>query len=81
MRIVATEIVEDHWDFTAHRALQVTLPMGGAYKRPHDVVVITDFGTLRLALYELVMAEVPPSGIIIFVLLAGTEALNRPIRL
>ena len=80
MRIVSSKVVEEHWDFKADRALQVTLTVGVADQPPRDVVVITDFGTLRLAFYELVTADVAPSGIIIFLLLAGTKALHRPIR-
>ena len=80
VRIVYTEVVEEHWDFEADRALQVTLTVGGANKTPRNVVVATDFGTLRLAFYELVTADVAPRCIIIFLLLASTMALHRPIR-
>ena len=80
MRIVSTKVVEEHWDFEADRALQVTLAVSGADKPARDVVVVTDFGTLCFTLYKLVTADVAPSGIIIFLLLAGTKALYRPIR-
>ena len=79
MRIVATEVVEEHWNLETDRALQVALAVGGADKPARDVVVVTDFGTLRFTFYELVTADVAPSSIIIFFLLAGTEALHRPI--
>ena len=55
--------------------------MGGADKQARDVVVVTDFGTLRFTLYKLATADVAPSGIIIFLLLASTKALYRLIRL
>ena len=71
--------MEEHRNFEADRALQVTLTVGGADKPPRDMVVIKDFGTFRLAFYELVTADVASRGIIIFLLLAGTEALHRPI--
>ena len=80
VRIVTTEVVEEHRDFEADRALQVALAVGNADKPARDVVVVTNFGTLRVTLYELVTADVATSGIIIFILLAGTEALHRPIR-
>ena len=78
--IVATEVVEEHWDFEAYRTLQVTLAVSSADKPACNVVVVTDFGTLRLTLNELVTADVAPCGIIIFLLLAGAEAIHRPIR-
>ena len=74
MRIVFTEVVEEHQNFEADRALQVTLSVGGADKPFRDVVVITDFGTLLFALYKLVSADVASRGIIIFLLLAGRGA-------
>ena len=79
--IVATKVVEKHWDLEADRALQVTLAMGSANKPAgaRDMVVVSDFRTLRFPLYELVTADVAPSGIIIFLLLAGTQALHRSI--
>ena len=80
MRIVATEVVKEHWTLNAYRALQVTLAVGGADKPARDVIVVTDFGTLRFTLYKLVTADVASSGIIIFLLLANTKALHRPIR-
>ena len=80
MRVVATEVVKKHWDLEAYRALQVTLAVSGADKPARDVVVVTDLGTLRFTLYELVTADVAPSGIIIFLLLSGTEALHCLIR-
>ena len=80
VRIVATEVVEENRDFETDRALQVTLAVGGADKPARDVVVVTDFGSLRLALYKLVTADVASSGIIILLLLSGTEAHHRPIR-
>ena len=78
VRIVATEIVEEHWDFIADWALQVTLAVGGANKPPRDVVVIRDFGTVRLAFYELVTADVAPSGIIIFRPAGGHLGASSP---
>ena len=80
MRIVSTEVVDKHWYRKADWALQVTLAVGGIDKSARDVVVVTDFGTFRFTLYKLVTADVAPSGIIIFLLLAGTEALYRTIR-
>ena len=77
--IVYTEVMEEHWDCETYRALQVTLPVGSADKPARDVVVVTDFEILCPTLYELVTADVAPSGIIIFLLLAGTEALHPPI--
>ena len=44
------------------------------------MVVVTDFGTLRLAFYELVTANAAPHCIIIFHLLASTKAYHRQIR-
>ena len=81
MRIVATKVVEKHWYLKAYRALQVTLAVGGADKPASNVVMVTDFGTLRFILYKLVTADVAPSGIIIFFLLADTKSLHCPIRL
>ena len=69
--IVATEVVEEHWDFEAYRTLQVTLAVSSSDKPACNVVVVTDFGTLCLTLNELVTADVAPCGIIIFLLLAG----------
>ena len=79
--IVVTEVVKEHWDFEAYRTLQVTLAVSSADKAACDVAVVTDFETLRLTLNKLVTADVAPSGIIIFLLLAIAEAFNRPIRL
>ena len=79
MRVVSTEVVLEHRSFEANQALQVTLAVGGADKLHCDVVVITNFGTFRFALYELVMADVASNGIIIFFVRAGTQALYRPI--
>ena len=72
--------MEEHWDFEADRALQVILAVGGADKIPRSVVLITDFGILRIAFYEQETTDVALSGSIKFSLLAGTEALHRPIR-
>ena len=80
MRIVATKVVTEHWNLKAYRALQVTLAVSGDDKPARDVIVVTDIGTLRFTLYELVTADVALSGIIIFLLLANTKALHRPIR-
>ena len=66
MRIVATEVVEKYWDLKADWALQVTLTVRGADKPARNVIVVMDFWTLRLILYELVTADVEQSGIIIF---------------
>ena len=79
MRIVATEVVEEHWNLEDDRALQVTLALCGADEPARDMVVVSDFKTLRFTFYELVTADVAPSGIIVFLLLAGTEALHRSI--
>ena len=76
MRIVATKVVEKHWDLEADRALQITLTVCGADKRARDVVVVTDFGTLRFPFYELVTADVAPRFIIIFLMLTGTKAFH-----
>ena len=80
MRIVATEVLKEHQNLKAYRALQVTLAVGGADKPARDVIVVTNLGTLRFTLYELVTDDVASSGIIIFLLLANTKALYRPIR-
>ena len=78
--IVSTEFVEEHRDLEADRVLQVTLAVGGAYKPARYVVVVANFGTPPLALYELVSADVAPGGIIILLLLASTWAIHRSIR-
>ena len=75
MRIVATEVVDKHRDLEADRALKVTIAVESADKRASDVVVVTDIGTVRCTIYDLVTAYVAPRGIIIFLLLASTEAL------
>ena len=79
MRIVATKVVEEYWDLETDRALQVTLALSGADNPARYVVVVTFFRTLCFTLYKLVTADVAPSCIIIFLLLANTEALHRPI--
>ena len=79
VRIVATEVVKEHQDFKANRALQVALAVGFANKPPRNVVVVTDFGVLRFILYKLMTAYVAPSCIIIFLLLVGTQSLYRQI--
>ena len=71
MRILATEVVNKHWNFEAFQALQVTLAMASAYKPARDMVVVTKFGTLCVILYKLVTADVSPSGIIIFFFAGG----------
>ena len=71
--------MEEHWDLEADRSTQVTLAVGSADKPARDVVVVTDFGALCFILFKLVTADVAPSGIIIFLLLAGTKALYRQI--
>ena len=43
------------------------------------MIVVSDFKTLRFILFELVTADVAPSGLIIFLLLASTQALHRAI--
>ena len=80
MRIVSTEVVEEYWDLETDRSLLVTLAVRCADKPARDVVVVTNFGTLRFTLYKLATADVALSGIIIFLLLASTKALHRPIR-
>ena len=69
-----------HWDLEADRTLQVTLAVGSVDKPARYVVVISEFGTPRLTLYKLVSADVAPAGIIILLLLAGTQAIHRLIR-
>ena len=73
MFIVSREVVKKHRDLEAYRAFQVTLEVRGADKPASDVVVVTDFGTLRFTLNKLVTADVASSGIIIFLLLANTK--------
>ena len=80
MSIVATDVVEEYWDLETDRALQVTLAVRCADKPARDLVVVTDFGTLRFTIYKLVTADVAPSCIIIFLELAGTKALHCLIR-
>ena len=79
MRIVATEVVEEHWNLETDRALQVTLAVCGADEPARDMVVVSDFRTLCFTFYKLVTADVAQSGIIVFLLLAGTQALHRSI--
>ena len=78
--IVTSKVVEENWNFEADRALQVTLAVGGIDKPACNAVVVTDLRTLRFTLYELMTADVTPSKMIIFFLLAGIETLYRPIR-
>ena len=80
MRFVATKIVEKYWDLETDWVLQVTLAVGCADKPACDVVMATDFGTLRFTFNKLVTADVALSCIIIFIFLAGTKALHRSIR-
>ena len=80
MRIVSTKVVKEHWYFEADWALLVTLAVGGANKPLRDMVVVTDFRILCIAFYKLVTADVAPRCINIFLLLASTKALHRPIR-
>ena len=77
--IVSSKVVKKHQNFEAHIALQVTLAVCSTYKPVRDMFVVSDFRNLRLTLYEHVTANVAPSGIIIFQLLAGTKALRRSI--
>ena len=79
MGIITTEVVEEYRNLEADRALQVTLMVHGADEVSHDVVVITDFGALRLAPLEIVAAYVAPRGIVIH-LLACTQTLHLLIR-
>ena len=79
MRILATEVVDKHWDLEADRAFQATFAVSSADNPASNVVVVTDFRALCFSLYKLVTADVASSGIIIFFFLAGTKALNRPI--
>ena len=69
--------MKEHWDFEADRALQVTLAMGGADKAAGYVVVVTDFGTLRLALHKLVSADIASCCIIKLLLLADIVPVRR----
>ena len=71
--------MKKHWDLEADRALQVTLSVSSADKPARDVVVVKDFGTFRFTLYDFMTADVAPSGIIIFFLLADTQTLHRAI--
>ena len=71
MRIVATEVVEEHWNLEADRALQVTLAVCGADEPVCDMVVVSGLRTLRFTFYELVTADVAPSAIIVFPLAGG----------
>ena len=80
MRIVATKFVEEYWNFETDRALQVTLAVSCADKPARDVIVVTEFGAFRFTLFKLVTADVAPSCIIIFLLLADTKALHCLIR-
>ena len=48
--IVSTEVMEEHWDLEADRALQVTLAVGGADKLARYAVVVSKFRTLSLTL-------------------------------
>ena len=41
------------------------------------MLVVSNFRILRFTLFKLVLADVAPSGIIIFLLLAGTQSLHR----
>ena len=75
MRIVDTKVVEEYWDFKTDWALQITLTVSCADKPTCDVVVVTNYVTLCFTLYNLVTADVAPSCIIIFLLLAGTIAI------
>ena len=47
VRMIATEVVKEHWTFEADRALQVTLAVRGADKPARDVVVVMNFFTFR----------------------------------
>ena len=78
--ILATKVVQEHLDFEAYQTLQVTLTLSSDDKPACNVVVVTDFGTLRLTFNKLVTADVAKCGIIILLLLAGAKALHRPIR-
>ena len=68
-----------HRNFKAHKALQVTLTVSSANKPARDIVVVSNLRTLRFTLYELVTANVTLSGIIVFLLLAGTQVHHRSI--
>ena len=81
MRIVAKTVVDKHWYLEAYQSLQVTLAVGGADIPVNNVVMITHFLKFRFILYKLVTAGVAKIGIIIFILLPGTEARHCPIRL
>ena len=79
VRIVATKVVEDHWNFNTDQALQVTSVVGGADKPACNVVMVTEFGATSITFFKLVSADVSPRGIIIFLLLASTKAIHRTI--
>ena len=51
----------------------------GADQPTRDMVVVSDLRTLRFTFYELVTEDVAPSGIIVFLLLADTQAIYRSI--
>lgn len=76
-----TQVQVAKWDLNKYRTLKVTRAMNGADKPTRNILVITNFEALRLTIYEIVTADITPSGIIILQLLAGTEALYRHIRL
>ena len=52
------------------------MAVSSADKSTSNVIVVTDFGTFRFTLYKLVTANVAPSCIIIFFLLAGTKTFH-----
>ena len=79
MRIVATKVGEEYWNFETDQMRQVTQTVSCAVKPACDVVMVTDFGPLRFTLYEPVMEDVALSCTILFILRAGTKALQRPI--
>ena len=58
VRIVAPEVLEEHRDFKANWALQVTLAVCGAEEVPRDVVVVTDLRPLQVVFLEMVAADV-----------------------
>ena len=75
VRIVATKVVQEAWNYNAEWALQVTLAVGGVYKPARNVIVISDFGAFSLTFYTHVSVDVAPRDIIIFFLLASTQAI------
>ena len=76
VRFLDTKVVDIHCNHRADRAFQITLAVGAADKPARNVVVVSEFGPLSLNFYKLVSANVEPRNIIIFLLLASTQAIH-----